>query len=129
MTEESKRDRKKKELDELVQGWGKLLAEEAFPEGVGLDMDLFTMEEFAVNAAKALVRGVVQTLTSVQAAALGQEQACPQCGRSCELELRQRPMQIRGGGIDLGEPVAHCSTCRRDFFPSATGLEDRRAWL
>lgn len=129
MINEQRSERKWRELDELVQGWGKLLAEQAFPDGVGLDVDLFAMEEFAVNAAKALVRGAVQTMTESQAAALGKEHACPGCGKLCELEHRQRPIQVRGGTADLLEPVAHCSTCRRDFFPSASGAQDRRAFV
>lgn len=124
MVNEQRLKRKRRELEELVQGWGKLLAEQGFPDGVGLDVDLFAMEEFAVNAAKALVRGAVQTMTENQAAALGKEHACPGCGKLCELEHRQRPIQIRGGGVDLNEPVGYCSTCRRDFFPSASGAQD-----
>lgn len=33
------------------------------------------------------------------------------------LERPSRPIQVRGRPADLVEPAAHCSTCRRDFFP------------
>ncbi len=85
MVNEQRLERKRREIEELVQGWGKLLAEQAYPDGVGLDVDLFALEEFAANAAKALVRGVVETVTEKQAVALGKEHACPGCGKLCEL--------------------------------------------
>jgi len=121
MAKQERLERKRREIEELVQGWGKLLAEHAYPEGVGLDVDLFAMEEFAANAAKALVRGVVETLTETQAMALDEEHSCPGCGQQCHLDHRSREIQVRGGTANLVEPVAHCSTCRRDFFPSASG--------
>jgi hypothetical protein len=122
-------ERKRQEIEELARGWGQLLAREAFPDGVGLDVDLFTMEEIAVTAAKSLVRGAVETMAEDQVETLGGEHACPGCGRPCSLERRSRPIQVRGGPVKLVEPAAHCSTCRRDFFPSASGAQDRRARL
>ena len=82
MADKTRLEQKSHEIEELVQGWGKLLAEQTFPEGVGLDVDLMAMEEFAVTAAKALVRGEVQTMTAGQAVALGEEHAYPGCGKS-----------------------------------------------
>lgn len=127
MTKEERLERKRREIEELARGWGKLLAQQVCPEGVGLDMDLFMMEEIAATASKALVGGTIETLTCRQAEALGAEHPCPGCGQSCELEQRGRPIQVRGGRAHLNEPVAYCSTCRRDFFPSASGVEDRRS--
>jgi len=117
------------EIEELARGWGKLLAQNVFPAGVGLDVDLWVMEEVAVVASKALVQGAVETMTAAQSEAIGSEAACPACGRSCRLDHRPRSIQVRGGAAELNEPVAHCSTCRRDFFPSTSGAEDRRARL
>jgi hypothetical protein len=122
-------ERRLLEIESLAKGWGILLAEQAFPGGVGLDVDLWQMEEVAVRAAKALVAGAIETMTSAQAEALTSEADCPDCGRSCEVGHRPRPVQVRGGSARLREPVAHCSTCRRDFFPSAAGVEARRARL
>ncbi|MDN5939760.1 MAG: hypothetical protein L0H83_14010 [Salinisphaera sp.] len=126
MAGEGRSERKRREIEELARGWGKLLAREVFPEGVGLDIDLFTMEELAVTAAKSLVRGAVETMTGDQRETLDAEHPCPSCGKMCRLDRRTRPIQVRGGAADLVEPVAHCSTCRRDFFPTASGVEDRR---
>jgi hypothetical protein len=129
MTEGVRVEAKLREIEDLARGWGKLLAEQAFPDGVGLDVDMFMMEEVACTAAKALVSGTIETLTCKQAATLEAEHPCPGCGKLCELQHRQRPIQVRGGEIDLPEPVAHCSTCRRDFFPSAPASEAGRPSL
>jgi hypothetical protein len=129
MTKEAQRERKLRRIQELARGWGKLLAEQAFPQGVGLDVDLATMEDFASTAAKALVGGAIETMTCQQASALEEAHPCPECHKRCELEHRRRRIQVRGGEVDLAEPVAHCSTCRRDFFPSASPLEAGRSSL
>lgn len=129
MVNESETTRKLREIEELAKGWGKLLAEQAFPGGVGLDVDLWSMEEVAVAASRALVSGAIETMTAAQAEALESEVACPECGRSCRLDHRPRSIQVRGGPAKLNEPVAHCSACRRDFFPSAAGAEARCARL
>jgi hypothetical protein len=129
MAGEARIERKRREIEELAQGWGKLLAREAFPDGVGLDVDLLMMEEIAVTAAKSLVRGAIETMAEDQTETLGTERPCPGCGKLCQLDRRSRPIQVRGGPAELKEPAAHCSTCRRDFFPSASGAQDRRARL
>lgn len=129
MVNESESDGKLREIEEIAKGWGKLLAAQAFPDGVGLDVDLWTMEEVAVAAARALVQGAIETMTAAQAEALESEANCPECGRSCRLDHRPRTIQVRGGAAELNEPAAHCSTCRRDFFPSAAGAEARLARL
>jgi hypothetical protein len=113
------------ELKELARGWGKLLAAEAYgPEGPGLDVDLASMEELAVQAARAMVEGSLESLIQQQADRLGEAQTCPECGSVHRLKRRARLFQVRSGQFELEEPVAHCSTCRRDFFPSADGTED-----
>lgn len=116
-------EQKLKEIEEISAGWGKLLAQEAFPNGPGLDVTLAEMEEVAARACKAIVRGAVETMTSEQAEQLGEESPCPICGRTCPVKRKPRPMTVRGGEATLDEPVCHCPACRRDFFPSASGLE------
>jgi len=112
-------EQKLKEIEEIAAGWGKLLAREYFPGGPGLDVSLADMEDIVARATKAIVSGAVETMTADQADQLGVQAACPGCGRMCELQRKPRTVAVRGGSADLAEPVGHCPTCRRDFFPSA----------
>lgn len=118
--------RKLRQIQEVAEGWGKLLAREAFPGGPGLDVSLTEMDELAAAASKAMIRGAIETLTGDQAEQLAKAIPCPTCGRLCGLQRRPRPIKVRGGEATLDEPVAHCPTCRRDFFPAASGVEDWR---
>jgi hypothetical protein len=111
-------ERQVREIEEAARSWGKLLAREAYPGGPGLDVTLADMEEMAIRAARALVGSAIETAAGDQALAFGETAACPQCGRTHPLGRRSRPITIRGGTATLEEPVGHCSTCRRDFFPS-----------
>jgi len=123
MASKEARERKLKEIQEVAEGWGKMIAREAFPGGPGLDVSLIEMEELAATASKAMVRGAIETLTGDQAKRMSEEAPCPICGRLCGLHSRARPIKVRGGEATLEEPVGHCPTCRRDFFPSASGVE------
>ena len=111
--------RKLNEVREVAEGWGKLLAREAFPDGPGLDVSLADMEDIAAVATEAIVKGAVETMTGQQAESLGEQAACPTCGKLCHVEQKTRDVIVRGGTASLDEPKAHCSRCRRDFFPSA----------
>ena len=45
---------------------------------------------------------------------------CPDCGRSCPVEINKRTVHSMDGPVELVETVAHCHCrrCRRSFFPS-----------
>lgn len=45
--------------------------------------------------------------------------ACPDCGKTCDVEVKRREVHSMDGPVDLAESVAHCRRCRRSFFPSA----------
>ena len=45
MASKEARERKLKEIQEIAEGWGKMIAREAFPDGPGLDVTLADMEE------------------------------------------------------------------------------------
>jgi len=115
---------KLKEIEATALGWGKLLAREAFPDGPGLDVTLTEMEEIVARASKAVVQGAVGVMTEDQAQSLAEQQPCPTCGKRCDVQRKSRIVAVRGGSAELNEPVARCSTCRRDFFPSAQRVAD-----
>ena len=124
MTGKEARERKLKEIQEIAAGWGKIISQEAFPNGTGLDVSLADMEELAMAASRALVQGAVEAMTGSQREQFGDETPCPTCGKMCALKTVRRPMVVRGGDATLNEPVGHCPKCRRDFFPAAAVVED-----
>ena len=120
-----------KRIQDLAKGWGKIVVRQHWGEqGPGLDVDLSQMEEVAMAAVRGLPAGTLEVATEQQSGQLGQEQACPDCGRMCPLDRDKRPIVVRTGSVfEHNEPKAHCPTCRRDFFPSASAVEAGHAWL
>lgn len=83
-------DGKKRELAELVEGWGKIAAERVYGiEGPGLDVDLAALEEVAVEMQQAVLRGFCEATTQRQSQGL----PCPECGRECEVEPLDGPLR------------------------------------
>lgn len=44
---------------------------------------------------------------------------CPTCEKACGVRTETRQVLSEDGPVELIENVAHCTRCRRDFFPSA----------
>jgi hypothetical protein len=109
----------------LAKHWGKIVVKHAFGEhGPGLDVDFAQMEAVASAAARGLTEGALEVATAQQGQLLGEKQPCPGCGKLCTVASAERPpLRARGGVVQLREPKCHCLTCRRDFFPSAFGVE------
>jgi hypothetical protein len=108
----------------LAKQWGKIVVKHAFGEtGPGLDVDFAQMEEVAGAAAQGLTEGALEAATAQQGQLLGDQQPCPQCGQLCTVGSAERPLHAKGGVVSLREPKGYCPTCRRDFFPSASGVE------
>lgn len=116
------------ELRHLAAQWGRIVARRAFgDDGPGLDVDFEMMEQIAHVAAQGLTEGTLHTLLEGQAAALGEEQPCPDCGRPCPVGRQERPLRAKGVELRPREPVCHCPACRRDFFPPTADPATRRA--
>ncbi len=136
-------DEKLQELTRRVEGWGRILAEEAFgPDGPDLNVDMATIEDLAVTMQQALLKGLCEEATRRQSQRLPETQPCPDCGAECPVESqsegseddpggggRSRRLRLRGGAFELAEPRCYCRSCRRSFFPSADGAASRRARL
>src|SRR5687767_12262040 len=85
------------ELRTLAAGWAQIIARRAGgDDGPELDLDLDAMEQIAQAAAAGLAEGTLQILLERQAAALGQQQPCPHCGRMCAVRRAERPLQVQG---------------------------------
>ena len=104
MASKEARERRLKEIQEIAAGWGKIIAQEAFPDGPGMDVSLADMEELAMAASRALVQGTVEAMTGSQRKQFGDETPCPTCGKTCSLKTVRRSMVVRGGDATLNNP-------------------------
>lgn len=105
-------------LRQLALAWGKIIADRA-------DLDLQQIDFNDIEALASLVADALKEGTSLALIErLNQQlpalQPCPECGKQCPVSFRERPLHLRGGlTVQQDEPVGHCPTCRRDFFPPA----------
>ena len=120
-----------KRIEELAKRWGKIVVKEQWGEqGPGLDVDLAQMEDVGMAAVRGLLAGTLECATQQQATQLGEQHACPTCGRMCPIQHEERPIIVRSGSsFEHREPKGHCPVCRRDFFPSASCAEAGHARL
>ena len=84
------------------------------------DVRFTEMEAAGHQLGRAVAQIATERLAWARAERLRGPQRCPTCGRACPLDHRERELETIDGPVDLCEPVAHCSACRRDFFPSAS---------
>jgi hypothetical protein len=114
------------EIRALAKGWGKIVVRRAFGEqGPGLDVDLDMMEEIAVAAVQGLTEGTLEEATHRQSELFGDQEPCPACGTLANRKQEPRNVVVRGGSFEHDEPVYDCPKCRRSFFPSADGAQNR----
>jgi len=113
----------RRKLQELAE----LISEERFgEEGIPLEFSFSEIEEIGHQVGQLAAGAVDQSLQQQHAEHLSETPLCPECGRRCEAERRERAMQTRDGTVELNEPVCHCPHCERDFFPSASAAEAGR---
>jgi hypothetical protein len=92
------------------------------PDGPELDCDIDEIEEIAVLAARAAFDAVIGRALLLQNQKLPESLPCPECARQCRVEFEERTVRGRMGPAEIQEPVCHCPTCERDFFPSAGNI-------
>jgi len=114
----------RQKLQELAE----LISQEQFGEaGVPKAMTFSEIEEIGHQVGQLAAGTMDQTLQLQHAQHLSSVEPCPQCGAVCQVEQQPRALQTRDGTVELDEPVCRCLACERDFFPSASTLETRRA--
>jgi len=116
----------RQKLQELAE----LISLEQFgEEGIPKEITFSEIEEIGHQVGQLAAGAMDQSLPLWHAKHLAAMEPCPQCGEDCQVQQRQRSLQTRDGTVTLDEPVCHCSRCARDFFPSASVAETRRACL
>lgn len=116
----------RQKLQELAD----LISQERFGEqGIPKEITFSEIEEIGHQVGRLAAGTIDQTLQLQHAEHLAAVESCPECGRGCGVERRERELETRDGPVTLDEPVCHCRACERDFFPSASPTEARRAWV
>jgi len=116
-------DAKQTELEEKLAGILKKAADvacqiQAVKQGPGTP-HYDEIEVPAHEVGQRLSRMVQASRSGEVAAQQRTECHCPDCGRSCRVEVNKREVHSMDGPVELIETVAHCRRCRRSFFPSA----------
>ncbi len=116
-------DEAQKKFDECVAA---LTALRYGPQGPPKNTTFAEIEQFGHEVGRMLGRAVDQRLTSQHAKQFHDAAICPTCQTVCEPKPTpvERKIQTSDGPVPLHEPVCRCSVCNRDFFPSASGVED-----
>lgn len=107
-------------LRELAHQWGAIIARRTADGSDVAAADFATLEDVAHLVGQAMAEGTLEALLARHSAGVTRA-ACPACGQEAPVQQESRPVVFRGGGTaQYAEPVAHCPSCRRDFFPLAT---------
>jgi hypothetical protein len=93
------------------------------------DVRFTALEAAGHRLGRAVAQATTELLAFTRAERITGPQPCPTCGRLCALAHQRRALETVDGPIELCEPVCHCPACRRDFFPSASGIGARSAEL
>ena len=112
-----------KKFDECVAS---VMALRYGSEGPPRNTTFAEIEEFGHEVGRMLGRAIDQRLTSRHAEQFQEAAACPTCRKVCQPKPTpvEREIQTSDGLVPIREPVCRCSVCNRDFFPSASGIED-----
>jgi hypothetical protein len=106
------------EIREFAATWGKIISRRAFGDaGPDASVDFQTMEQVAAAAAAGLTEGTLSLLLEQQAHTLAPQHPCPACGCLCPVTHAQRTLTVPHLQVGYDEPLCHCPSCRRDFFP------------
>src|SRR5947209_20359719 len=118
MAKENLTPQQLQEIREFAREWGKIVSRRVFGEG-GPDatVDFHTMEQMAAAAAAGVTEGTLSHLLEQQAATLDTQHPCPKCGTLCPVGTAERPVVVPHAKFTYTEPVCHCPSCRKDFFP------------
>jgi len=108
----------REQFDQLVA----LLAKQGFgDDGPPRETTFAEIERFGHRAGRMVARAIDMYVANQHASHFAGEQPCPTCDENCPTKESPHELtfQTEDGHVTLHEPACNCSTCRRDFFPSA----------
>ncbi len=109
-----------REKDRLLRQLAELQIEEQRLAGDFDTVPHFSVVEQAAHKLGQRLSQITQGRASREIAANSEPTAdCPVCHKNCCIKTQSRELHSLDGPIEIVELVAHCSACRRDFFPSA----------
>jgi hypothetical protein len=117
------------EKDRLLRRLAELTVEEQRGRGTfDRTPHMTELEGESLELGRLLSRLSLSRSAAEAAAASETSAACPTCGSRRPIETQKRTVESTAGPVELIESVAHCPTCRRDFFPQreALGLDSRQ---
>ena len=86
---------------------------------VSSDASFTELESAAHRLGREVSQAATERMTFTQMVRImSRDQPCPDCGKFATPDIHEREFETIDGPIKLKEPICHCSTCRRDFFPS-----------
>ena len=98
------------------------IGQAVYPQGLPQGTTFSDLESLAGLIGDEIGRSMIEAQTRAQADAFVRDPApavCPTCGRAARSGPDEHRILITTQGVvDWEEPVVHCSSCRRDFFPS-----------
>lgn len=109
-----------REKDQLLQRLAELQVEEQRLDGLFEAVPHYSrLEKAGRELGQAVSRATQERLAREVAAGAQATACCPTCQREATIAHKKRTVTGLDGPVELLEPVAYCSACRRAFFPSA----------
>lgn len=117
---DARREALKREKDQLLQRLAELQVAEQRLDGLFDAVPHYSrLEKAGRELGQAVSRATQERLSREVAAEAQATACCPACQHAAPITTKKRTVTGLDGPVELLEPVAYCSVCRRDFFPSA----------
>lgn len=109
-------------LRPILSQFAEQIGRELYPNGLPRGTKFSKLETLSGLIGDELGRSIIQSQARAQADGLSRDSEpaiCPTCGQTARAAPREhRDLTTTQGTVAWDEPAAHCSSCRRAFFPS-----------
>ncbi len=123
---DGRREQLQEKIERLLKETAEAAAELQKIDGTQPEVPHYSQIEKAAHATgQQLSRRIQEVRLQEVALAAAPQVACPTCGDVYEAVHPRRTLHSIDGEVEAMEPQAHCTRCRRDFFPSAGSIGRR----